>query len=290
MEDHRTANGASTQRTDAPQETPPSSEAPDKEEFVRSLANGLKVLESFAEAEDPMTLSDVARRTGLSRAAARRMLKTLVHLDYASTDGRLFVLTPKVLSLGVGFWSGNGLHEVLQPLLRSLAAELNESCSASVLVGDEVVYIARAHTRRIMRMDLDIGTRLPAFATSMGRVLLGGLDPAERRRLLETADRPALTPVTRTGVDELLAIIESAVDQGWTLVDQELETGLRSVSAPVEHPDRGVVAAINVSVSAGLETPEQTRDRVLPPLRRAAEEAGRSVAAWERSTGRPVQR
>lgn len=289
MEDHRTANAASPPRIPDASQSSLDAQGPDKEEFVRSLANGLKVLEAFTTADAGMTLAETARRTGLSRAAARRMLKTLVHLDYASTDGRHFVLTPKVLSLGVGFWSGNGMHEVLQPLLSTLASQVNESCSASVLVGQEIVYIARVHTRRIMRMDLDVGTRLPAFATSMGRVLLGGLEKTEQRRILESAERPSFTSVTRTDLDGLLELISTARHQGWALVDQELETGLRSVSAPVLHPDRGVIAAINISVSAGLETPEQTVDRVLPPLVHTAEEAGRSVTAWERGTGRTVQ-
>lgn len=258
---------------------------PGKEDFVRSLANGLKVLEAFAAGEASMTLSEVARRTGLSRAAARRMLRTLVHLDYATTDGREFTLTPKVLSLGLGFWSGNGLKDLLQPHLRTLAAELNESCSASVLVGTEIVYIARAHTRRIMRMDLDVGTRLPAFATSMGRVLLSDMEESTLRNLLESSERPRMTPATVTGVEELCAVIAEVPKTGYAMVDQELEAGLRSVSVPVHHPERGIIAAMNVSVSAGLESAEGTLERVLVPLRRYAEAAVGSVVAWEQSTG-----
>lgn len=259
---------------------------PHKEDFVRSLANGLKVLEAFAGGEAEMTLSEVARRAGLSRASARRMLHTLVHLGYATTDGRGFALTPKVLSLGLGFWSGNGMTDLLQPALRSLASELNESCSASVLVGDEIVYIARAHTRRIMRMDLDVGTRLPAFATSMGRVLLADLETDDLRRRLTSSRRSALTPATTTDVDRLVDIISAVDEAGYALVDQELEAGLRSVAVPVRHPARGVVAAMNVSVSAGLESAEESLARVLDPLRACAEEAESSVVAWEQGTGR----
>lgn len=267
-------------------ESPP---LPDKESFVRSLAHGLRVLESFAEGDDKVTLSEVARRTGLSRASSRRMLHTLVHLGYATTDGRDFALTPKVLSLGLGFWSGNGLRDLLQPALRALAAELNESCSASVLVGEEIVYIARAHTRRIMRMDLDVGTRLPAFATSMGRILLGQLPEVERRNVLAASERTQLTPATITDLHTLLETIAKAREAGYAMIDQELEAGLRSVAVPVVHPGRGVIAAMNVSVSAGLESPEESLNRVLGPLQRSAETVSQAVAAWEHGTGQISQ-
>lgn len=270
---------------DVDQRSAEMSASPGKEDFVRSLANGLKVLEAFAAGEARMTLSEVARRTGLSRATTRRMLHTLVHLGYAGTDGREFTLTPKVLSLGLGFWSGNGLKDLLQPQLRTLAAELNESCSASVLVGTEIVYIARVHTRRIMRMDLDVGTRLPAFATSMGRVLLSDMQEPTLRHLLETSERPQLTPATATGVQELCEIIAATRETGYAMVDQELEAGLRSVAVPLHHPERGVIAAVNVSVSAGLETAGQSLERVLDPLRRCAQAASHAVITWEQGTG-----
>ncbi|WP_150459995.1 IclR family transcriptional regulator domain-containing protein [Nesterenkonia ebinurensis] len=263
-----------------------SRKVPGKEDFVRSLASGLKVLECFSDAEAAMTLSEVARRTGLSRATARRMLHTLIHLGYASTDGRDFTLTPKVLSLGLGFWSGNSLKDLLQPALHDLAAELNESCSASILVGDEIVYIARVHTRRIMRMDLDVGTRLPAFATSMGRVLLSDVDQTSLYRLLEGAERPQFTPATITEVEELVKVITRGRNDGYVMVDQELEAGLRSVAVPVKHPDRGVTTAINVSVSAGLEPAGESLKRVLPSLKRCAETAAQALQAWERGRGR----
>lgn len=260
--------------------------APDKEDFVRSLANGLKVMECFAETESTMTLSEVARRTGLSRAAARRMLYTLVHLNYAVIDGRGFTLTPKVLSLGLGFRSVDGIGDLIDPALRQLSSELNESSSASVLVGEDIVYIARVHTRRIMRMDLDVGTRLPAFATSMGRILLADMDEPRLRQTLQSWDRPQLTPATITDVEELIALIRRARQEGFAVVDQELEAGLRSVSVPVVHPEKGVVTAINVSVSAGLESAEESLRRVLPHLLKTAESASQSILAWEHGKGR----
>ncbi|MDO5493201.1 MAG: IclR family transcriptional regulator C-terminal domain-containing protein, partial [Nesterenkonia sp.] len=254
-----------------------------KEDFVRSLANGLKILEAFAAGEPRMTLSEVARRTGLSRASSRRMLHTLVHQGYATTDGRDFSLTPQVLNLGLGFSARGGLRDVLQPSLQTLARTLDESSSASVLAGTEIVYIARVHTRRIMRMDLDVGTRLPAFATSMGRVLLGDLDRDDLRGTLLGGRRPQLTPTTVTDVDDLITIIDEARKAGYAMVDQELEAGLRSVSVPVVHAQRGVVAAMNVSTSAGLETADETLSRVLPTLRAAAAESSRNVEAWDRA-------
>ncbi|WP_261623831.1 IclR family transcriptional regulator domain-containing protein [Nesterenkonia marinintestina] len=260
-------------------------DAPRKEDFVRSLANGLKILEAFAAGEPRMTLSEVARRTGLSRASSRRMLHTLVHQGYATTDGRDFSLTPQVLNLGMGFSAGGGLRDVLQPALQTLARTVDESSSASVLAGTEIIYIARVHTRRIMRMDLDVGTRLPAFATSMGRILLGDLGYEELRSTLAGWHRPQLTPTTVTDVDELIALVTEARRAGFAMVDQELEAGLRSVAVPVRHPDHGVVAAMNVSVSAGLESAEESLSRVLDPLRECAERAELSVRAWERGTG-----
>lgn len=266
---------------------PADSSTPDKEDFVRSLANGLKVMECFAEADGPLTLSDVARRTGLSRASARRMLSTLVHLDYALTDGRGFTLTPKVLSLGLGFRSIDGIRDVIDPALRDLSAALGESSSASVLMGEDIVYVARVHTRRIMRMNLEVGTRLPAFATSMGRVLLASMDGRDLMQALRAWNRPQLTPATITDVTELVTVIHQARQDGFALVDQELEVGLRSVSVPVVHPERGVLTALNVSVSAGLESPEESLLRVLPSLRDAAEKTVKSILTWERGKGIP---
>lgn len=255
-----------------------------REDFVQSLATGLSVLESFSEAHPKMTLSEVARQTGISRASARRMLLTLVQLGYAATDGRQFELTPRVLGLGYGFWSGYGLKELLQPSLQELAGRLGESCSASVLVGDQIMYVARAHTRRIMRMDLGVGTRLPAFATSMGRVLLSDRDSAELTEILSRAERPQLTPATVTDVAALVARIDAARSEGCAMVDQELEAGLRSVAVPVAHPERGILTAINTSVSAGFETAEETRERVLPGLQATARQVEQTVLSWERGT------
>ena len=247
-------------------------EIPGRNEFVRSLATGLKVLECFSPVESRLTLTEVASRTGVSRATARRMLLTLVELGYAHTDGRQFELTPRVLSLGHGYWSGRGWQELLEPALRSLSERLDESCSAAILADDEVLYVSRVHTRRIMRIDLGLGTRLPAFATSMGRVLLAELSDAELRARLQHMDRPALTAHTVTDPGRLAELIRAAGSEGFSLVDQELESGLRSAAVPVKDAAGRTVLAINTSMTASAEPADQARQRVGAALLECAAE------------------
>lgn len=254
-------------------------------EYVRSLATGLSVLETFTPAEPRLTLSDVARKAGTSRATARRMLLTLVERGYAYTDGRTFELTPRVLGLGHGYWSGRSWHELLQPSLRDLSSRLNESCSAGVLSGDDVMYVSRVHTRRIMRIDLGLGTRLPAFATSMGRVLLAALPVEELRRQLEQADRPAFTSHTVTDPQAILDAVQESARKGFALVDQELELGLRSVAVPVHDSQGRIVLAINTSMSAGTESVAQTARRVSPALKDCADQ----VETMIRSLGKDIE-
>lgn len=265
---------------------PQSDPTSNRNEFVRSLATGLAVLECFSPNDPRLTLTEVAARAGLSRATARRMLLTLVELGYAYSDGRYFELTPKVLSLGRGYWSGRGWQQLLEPSLRSLSEKLHESCSAAVLVDDDVLYVSRVHTRRIMRIDLGVGTRLPAFATSMGRVLLARLPDAKLLPRLEAMERPALTAHTVTQPEELLRLIRDAGQQGFSLVDQELEMGLRSAAVGVQDAEGRTVLAINTSVTSSAETPEETRQRVLPALQQCAAE----VQTLVRSLGSEMNR
>lgn len=248
------------------------SELPGRNEFVRSLATGLKVLECFSPVESRLTLTEVASRAAVSRATARRMLLTLVELGYAYTDGRHFELTPRVLSLGHGYWSGRGWQELLEPSLRSLSETLDESCSAAMLVDDDVLYVSRIHTRRIMRIDLGLGTRLPAFATSMGRILLAELPDEQLRARLAHMDRPALTSHTVTDADRLVELIRAAGDEGFSLIDQELEPGLRSAAVPVKDTEGRTVLAINTSMTASDEPADRTRQRVRPALQECAEQ------------------
>ncbi|MDA0179671.1 IclR family transcriptional regulator [Solirubrobacter phytolaccae] len=236
------------------------------EHFVQSLERGLLVIRAFSEEEPELTLSDVARRTGLTRAAARRFLLTLCDLGYVRSDGKRFALTPRVLELGYAFLSSLSLPEIAEPHLERLAAEVRESSSVSVLDGDEIVYVGRVPTSRIMRVSINVGTRFPAYATSMGRVLLASLPPADLDAYLERADLRALTARTITDAAALRAELDRIRTQGWALVDQELEEGLRSVAVPVRGREGGVVAAVNVSAHASRATPEAVRKTLLPPL------------------------
>ncbi len=248
-------------------------------EFVQSLARGFAVIRAFDEQHPELTLSEVARRAGLSRATARRVLFTLVTLGYMRTDGREFALTPRVLQLGYAYLSGMRLPEVAEPHLKQLSQEVGESTSASVLDGDDVVYVARVHTRRIMTVGINVGTRFPAYATSMGRVLLANLPPEELRAYLDRVELRPLTPRTITSRDELEAVLESVREQGWASVDQELEAGLRSVAVPIRGRDGRVVAAMNVSMRVGLpgEDPHKV-EHVLPAALAAAERISADLA------------
>ncbi|MGW5262973.1 IclR family transcriptional regulator [Microbispora sp. NPDC004025] len=236
------------------------------EEHVQSLARGLAVIRAFDAASPELTLSEVARKTGLTRAAARRFLLTLAGLGYVRTDGRLFALSPRVLELGYAYLSSLSLPEVALPHLERLAAEVHESASVSVLDDTDIVYVARVPTARIMRVTIAIGTRFPAYCTSMGRVLLAGLSPEDLGAYLARADLRRLTPHTATSPTALRTALDEVRAQGWALVDQELEEGLRSIAAPIRGRDGRVVAAVNVSSHASRTTPESARRDLLPPL------------------------
>lgn len=240
-------------------------------EFVQSLARGLEVIVAFDAAHPELTLSAVARRTGLSRATARRFLHTLVSLGYVRSDGSLFTLTPRVLSLGYAYLSSVPLSEIAQPHLKDLSRDLAESTSASVLDGDDIVYIARVHTHRIMSVAIPIGTRFPAYATSMGRVLLAGLAEQALEEYLGRVDLLPLTPYTVTEPTELQAVLDQVREQGWARVDQELEHGLRSVAVPVSGPHGEVESAVNVSMRVGLDGSDpHPLENVLAALRETA--------------------
>jgi IclR family transcriptional regulator, pca regulon regulatory protein len=247
------------------------SSPPPSDQYVQSLARGLSVITAFDADHSEMTLSEVAERTQLTRATARRFLRTLIELGYARSDGRLFALTPQVLRMGTSYLSGLGLPEIAQPHLERLSDLLDESTSAAVLDGADIVYVARVPTRRIMSVSISIGTRFPAFATSMGRVLLAGLEPDELDAYLSVADLDAATAAVHLDEARLRAELDRVREQGWALVDQELEHGLRSIAAPVTASAR-VRAAINVSTSAS-RTADATAlvTHVLPNLRTTAE-------------------
>jgi IclR family transcriptional regulator, pca regulon regulatory protein len=233
-------------------------------DFVQSLERGLAVIRAFDAEHRELGLSDVARATGLTRAAARRFLLTLVKLGYVSFSRGRFSLRPRVLELGYAYLSSLSLPEVAQPHMEALVAQVNESCSISVLDDTEIVYVARVPTRRIMSITLSVGTRLPAFVTSMGRVLLAGLPDDELEERLARIELVALTPRTVTDKHALRRILAGVRRQGYAAVDQELEEGLRSLAVPIRSSSGGVTAALNVSVHASRASMATAKRDFLP--------------------------
>lgn len=257
-------------------------------DFVRSLDRGLAVIRAFGPDRPQLTLSEVARATGLTRAAARRFLLTLVALGYMHRDGRHFSLRPRVLELGYAYLSTLGLNEVAAPHLEELVAETRESSSVAVLDGDDIVYVVRVPTKRIMAVAIAVGARFPAYATSMGRVLLAGLAPAELDAYLE---RVALVPLTRRTVTDaarLRRVVAGVAAQGYAVVDQELEDGLRSAAAPVVDAEGHTVAALNVSVHASRTTLDTLRRVLLPLLQQTAGRISADLASSAASRRPPV--
>jgi IclR family pca regulon transcriptional regulator len=237
-----------------------------EEHFVQSLARGLSVIRAFRSGSAELTLSEVARRTDLTRAAARRFLLTLADLGYVRFDGRLFSLSPRVLELGYAYLSSLTLPDIAEPHLEWLVREVGESSSMSVLDGEDVVYVARVPTSRIMTVAINVGTRFPAYATSMGRALLAGLPAADLDAYLERVELEPLTDTTVVDAPTLRAEVERARTQGWAMVDQELEDGLRSIAAPVRSRSGTVLAAVNVSAHVSRISKDTARYRLLPAL------------------------
>jgi len=235
-------------------------------DFVQSLERGLSVLRCFSAEHPSLTLSEVARLTGLTRATARRLLLTFERLGYMRNDGRLFELTPLVLDLGYAYISSCKLPDLVQPDMEALSERCNESVSASVLDGHEIVYIARVPTKRIMTIALSLGSRLPAAITSMGRVLLADLPDDELHARLVAMPVEKRAEHTETDPARLLALIRQVRAQGWALVDQELEDGVRSVAAPLRDRSGRAIAAINVSTHAGRVSLDGLRGPILQAL------------------------
>ncbi|MBL0419933.1 helix-turn-helix domain-containing protein [Ramlibacter sp. AW1] len=246
--------------------------------YVQSFARGLEVIRSFSAAAPRQTLTEVASRTGLTRAGARRILLTLQALGYVHGDGKLFSLTPRILDLGFAYLSSMPIWNLAEPVMEALVEEVKESCSAAVLEGTDIVYVLRVPTRKIMSIGLGVGSRLPAYCTSMGRMLLAGLPDEDVARLLASTDLRACTRHTITDAAALLARVRQARRQGWCLVNQELEEGLVSMAAPVVNGAGQFVAALNISGQANRTTPRQMQELLLPPLLAAAAEVSRRVS------------
>jgi IclR family transcriptional regulator, pca regulon regulatory protein len=248
-------------------------------EFVQSLERGLSVIRAFDAYHPRLSLSEVAAVTGLSRAAARRFLHTLVHLGYMRTVAGRFELRPKILELGYAYLSSLTLPEVAMPHLEELVEQVHESSSVSELDGDDVVYIARVPTKRIMAVAISVGTRFPAYATSMGRVLLAAQPDVWLDAYLSSVSLHHLTGHTITTTSGLRHELRKIRTRGWALVDQELEEGVRSLAAPIRDPDGSVVAALNVATHAGRRSLDSIVADLLAPLLAAAERIERDLAS-----------
>ncbi len=241
-------------------------------DFVQSMERGFSIMKVFNEDNPRLTLSEVAELTGFTRATARRFLLTLESLNYVGSTGRHFFLRPKVLELGFAFLSSYNLVSISQNHLEALANELRESCSASALEGESVIYICRAATNRIMTVNLSVGHSLPAYATSMGRVLLSALSDKDLDSFLKTYKRPKLTSRTITDAEELKKVILQVRKQGWAVNEQELEEGVQSVAVPVHDKSGKIVIAVNVSAHASRVPIERLVSEFLPKLQKCAVE------------------
>jgi IclR family transcriptional regulator, pca regulon regulatory protein len=247
------------------------SQADSDADFVHSLARGLAVIRAFGADAPQLTMSDVAKRTGLSRATVRRFLHTLVELGYVGLEGRSYALRPRILELGYAFLSSMPLWDIVQPTLQDVSSRLRVTCSAGLLDGHEVVYVARAGRPEPVAVSFGVGSRLPAFHTAMGRVMLAALPVAERRARLEKADLRAYTPLTMTDPEQLMAELDAVADRGWSIVDREYEPGLIALAVPVRSHAGKVVASIITSARATrLDAATMSGDH-LPVLQEAAE-------------------
>jgi IclR family pca regulon transcriptional regulator len=246
--------------------------------YVQSFARGLEVIRSFSAQSPEQTLSEVAARSGLTRAGARRILLTLQTLGYVYTDGKYFSLTPRILDLGFAYLSSMPIWNLAEPVMEHLAQEVGESCSAAVLEGTDIVYVLRVSTHKIMSISLGVGSRLPAYCTSMGRVLLAALPEEQALACLEASSRDALTRHTVTGLDALRQKLAQTRRQGWCLVNQELEEGLVSMAAPIQDRRGRTVAALNISGQANRTSAKVMQDTMLQPLLLAAQTISRLLA------------
>lgn len=240
-------------------------------DFVASLEKGLAVIEAFDAGRPRLTLSEVAKHTGITRAAARRYLKTLTKLNYADFDGRYFSLSPRILRLGYAYLASSSLPARLQPFLEKISEQTGESSSAAILDGDDIVYVARSATQRIMSVSLGVGTRLPAYCTSLGRAILAyqpedALDAYLRRIKLEPR-----TPKTITKKAELRAALDTVRAEGCAVINEELELGLRSIAVPLVQENGTVRIALNISTQAARVPAAEMQKRFLSPLREASE-------------------
>jgi IclR family transcriptional regulator, pca regulon regulatory protein len=249
----------------------------DERDFVNSLARGLSVIRAFDRDHPSMTLSEVAERAGLNRAAARRFLHTLVREGYAETDGKFFRLRPKILELGYSALSSMSFAEIAGPIMDDLSATVDETCFAAVLDGEDVVYVAKATSQRVINVNIEVGSRMPAFCMSTGRVLLASLPDPALDRWLEDFEPTRYTDNTVTSKARLRERILAAREDRFSIVDEEYEVGFRSLSVPIHDRADRVMAALNICCPSPRVTVEIMRERFLPELREAASRLEASI-------------
>jgi IclR family pca regulon transcriptional regulator len=252
--------------------------APDDKEYMATLAKGLAVLAAFGEARPTMSLSEAATAAKLSRAAARRVLRTLAGLGYVAQNGKLFSLAPRILELGFAYLSSQSWIDRAEPLMKEISHDLQESCSAAILQGSEIVYVARMSApHRIMSTTIAVGTRLPAFHTSLGRIQLGYREEPELTALLKAMRIEPYTASTIVDRAALADRIRKDHAQGFSIVDEELEKGLRALAVPIVSRAGRCVAALNLSAHSNRTTRNEMRERFLPRLRDVAQQISRTI-------------
>jgi IclR family transcriptional regulator, pca regulon regulatory protein len=241
-------------------------------DYLEALARGLRIIQAFNRDRRQLTLSDLARLVELPRASVRRTLHTLVHQGFAETDGRLFRLSPRILTLASAYLLSNSISDILQPAVERLTGEVGEACSAAILDGKDVIMIAHASANRVLNLSAQIGFRLPAISSSLGRVLLAALDDRPLDRLLAQIEPDKLTPATIVDRAELRRVILKARQNGYSLVDQEVEFGFRSISVPLRRLDGKVIASLNIGAHSNRCTLDAMRNMLLPKLQALAAE------------------
>ena len=234
--------------------------------YVNSLARGLKVLLAFSQRQEALSTSEVAELTGLSRAATRRFLMTLRYLGYLRSVDNRFVLSAKALDLGYAYLSTSGIVELVQPILETLSATCSETSSLAILEGEEVIYVARTPTRRMIALRVGIGSRIPAYASSLGKAILAFTEQAEADALIETFELKALTPKTIADPALFREEIRTVRANGYAVTASELEVGVASIAVPIMASDGSVIAALNISTHESIHAPQDLRDKFLEPL------------------------
>jgi IclR family pca regulon transcriptional regulator len=243
-------------------------------DFVTSLQKGLDVLTCFGRHAAKLTLSEVARRTGSSPASARRSLHTLLALDYLESDGKRFWVAPRALLVAHAYLASRPIPQLAQPLLDALSERTRQSASLGKLLDDDVIIIARSTARRSLSTGLGIGSRLPAYCSALGRVVLASLPPADAARRVKAMERVPLTPKCVHELDAVLAVVERCRQDGWSASDEELELGVRSMAVPVHDRSGAFVCGLSISVRAERMSMSEFRNSLLSLLRKAGARLG----------------